>query len=196
MSKKKTIITIVIMIILVAIVAGGYYYVSKKRSQEREEKETVQTEVDKILEKNLDASYPVTAREVVKYYSRIMKCLYNEEMTEEEIGEMLHQLRKLFDAEFLANNSYENQLSELTEELAEAEACMRIINSYQIEKADTVITWENEGYDYARMIACYTQKEGTQYLRVYEEFVLRKDETNRWRILGWRLTDAEEMERK
>ena len=195
-KKKSTVITVIIMILLAVGVVIGYFYVSDRRSKESEERESVQTEIEKLLEKNLNTSYPATPREVVKVYSRMMKCFYNEERTEDQVEQMLVKLRLLYDAELLQENTYNAQLEELWEEIKEYKACKRTIISYQIEKAGDMITWTDEERDYARLIAYYTQKEDTEYLKVYEEFILRKDTEGRWKILSWRLADGEDMEKE
>ncbi|MDE7060570.1 MAG: hypothetical protein K2O71_03115 [Lachnospiraceae bacterium] len=45
------------------------------------------------------------------------------------------------------------------------------------------------------MIASYTQylQKDRKYLKVYEEFILRKDDAGKWKILGWYLTDEDAM---
>lgn len=195
-KKKKNIITFIVMVIIAIGIVAAYFIVSDRKSKESGEEATVQTEVDKLLEKNLDASYPATPREVVKIYSRMMKCFFNEKMTDEQVEQMVDKLRLIYDDELLEQNPRETHLEELWEEIKDYKACERTIVSYQIEKAGDMITWTNEEREYARLIAYYTQKEGNEYLKVYEEFILRKDADGRWKILGWRLADEEDMEKE
>ncbi len=194
-KKKNTVITIIVMLILAAIIVGGYFLISARKNAENYEGSKEKNEVDNLLEKNLDSSYPVTAREVVKFYSRILKCYYNETLSEQQLGGLLDQMRKLFDEELLAENPRDTHLADLQEEIRDFAARKCTITSYQVEQAGNIITWTDEEKNYARVIASYTQfeKEENHYLKVYEEFILRKDDSGKWKILGWQLADAEDM---
>ena len=98
MGKAKKAI---IVVILVALVGGYYFYLSNYNGKEEE---TVVTAVQDVLLKNLDDDYPPTPREVLKYYSDITKCLYNEEYTESQLEQMADKLLALFDTELAENN--------------------------------------------------------------------------------------------
>ncbi len=108
-KKKKTITTIIVMLLLAIGIVAAYFAISERRSREREEKELEVTEVDKLLDRNMETSYPATPRETIKLYSRMMKCFYNEELTDAEVEQMMDKMRLLFDEEFLAENSREKQ---------------------------------------------------------------------------------------
>ncbi len=75
MGKVKSAI---IIVILVALVGGYYFYLSNYM---KNDDETIVTAVQEVLLKNLEDDYPPTPREVLKYYSDITKCLYNEDYT-------------------------------------------------------------------------------------------------------------------
>ena len=62
-----------------------------------------------------------------------------------------------------------------------------------MQQSGNIVTWTDEEKEYARVIASYTQQEDRKYFKVYEEFILRKDENGKWKILGWYLTDADAM---
>ncbi len=194
-KKKKTITTIIVMLLLAIGIVAAYFVISERRSREREERELEVTEVDKLLERNMETAYPATPRETVKLYSRMMRCFYNEEMTDAEVEQMMDKMRLLFDEEFLTENPREKQLEKLWEEIKDYKSHERTVISYQIEKAEDMISWTMEGEEYARLIASYTQQEERNYAKVYEEFILRKNADGRWKILGWRLADSEDMER-
>ena len=111
MKKKSTVITVIVMLLVAAAIVAGYFIISARKNKENYEGGE-RTELDILLEKDLDKSYPLTSREVIKFYSRILKCYYNEELTEEQLGGLLDQMRGLFDEEFLAQNPRDTHLSE------------------------------------------------------------------------------------
>ena len=157
-------------------------------------KENVSTEVQNILAKDVERNYPATVREVVRLYSRISKCYYNEPISESEFEQLITMQRKLFDEEFLDNNPLEtftNNLSIEVETIRENEYTMV---SYRVQKQSSVTSWESGKNKFSSIIASYTLKEGADYKKTYEEFLLREDENGRWKIVGWRLTDPIEIE--
>ena len=192
MKKKSTVITVIVMLLVAAAIVAGYFIISARKNKENYEGGE-RTELDILLEKDLDKSYPLTSREVIKFYSRILKCYYNEELTEEQLGGLLDKMRGLFDEEFLAQNPRDTHLSELEEEIGDFAARKCKITSYQVQQSGNIVTWTDEEKEYARVIASYTQQEDRKYFKVYEEFILRKDENGKWKILGWYLTDADAM---
>ena len=192
-KKKNTAVTVIVMIILAAGIIAGYFFVLQKKDSENYEN-GAQDEIEKLLLRDLDTSYPATAREVVKLYSRMMKCYYNGGMPEEKVEAMAAQMRRLFDEELLEANPADVYMPELKEEIADYAANNRTITSYQVESAGNVVTWTSEEREYARLFANYTYKEDTQYYKVYEEFVLRRDSAQKWKILGWRLAEKEDMD--
>jgi len=194
MKKKGTVITIIVMLLVAAGIVAGYFFISAKKNKENYDGGK-RTEVDTLLEKNLENNYPLTSREVVKFYSRILKCYYNEALTDEQVGELLDQMRGLFDEEFLAENPRDSHLEELKEEIADFAARSCTITSYQVQDNRNIVTWKDEEKEYARVIVSYTQylQKDRKYLKVYEEFILRKDDAGKWKILGWYLTDEDAM---
>ena len=192
-KKKNTVVTVIVMIILGAGILAGYFFLLQKKDSENYESDE-QDEFEKLLLRDLDESYPATPREVVKLYSRMMKCYYNSGIREEKVEAMATQMRKLFDEELLEANPADVYMPELKEEIADYVANNRTITSYLVESAGNIVTWTSEEREYARVIANYTYKEDTQYYKVYEEFILRRDAAQRWKILGWRLAEKEDME--
>lgn len=192
-KKKNTVVTVIVMIILGAGILAGYFFLLQKKDSENYESDE-QDEFEKLLLRDLDESYPATPREVVKLYSRMMKCYYNSGIREEKVEAMATQMRKLFDEELLEANPADVYMPELKEEIADYAANNRTITSYLVESAGNIVTWTSEEREYARVIANYTYKEDTQYYKVYEEFILRRDAAQKWKILGWRLAEEEDME--
>ena len=81
--KKTTVgVTILIMAVLVGVV-GCYAYFSGKARQTAED--AALSAVQLVLSRDLQNDYPATVKEVLKYYTEIEKCFYNEEYTDEEL---------------------------------------------------------------------------------------------------------------
>ena len=62
----------------------AYYLVNLKIEKSKPQGYVTLTAVQEVLSRNLETNYPQTPKEVIKYYSEITQCFYNEEYTEEE----------------------------------------------------------------------------------------------------------------
>lgn len=172
-----------------------YFVLNQKANDDIfSKKENVSTEVQNILSKDLERNYPATVREVVRLYSRISKCYYNESISESEFEQLITMQRQLFDEEFLEYNPLETFTNNLSSEVESIRKNEHTMISYRVQKQSSVVSWESGENVFSSIIASYTLKEGSEYKKTYEEFLLREDENGRWKIVGWRLTDPIEIE--
>lgn len=185
MGKKRTIVTIIAMLILAALVITGFYFLLNKPKSKNE---TKKTELEKLLEKDIENDYPVTPRETVKLYCKLNKYLYSEEINSEELSSLVKQMRLLFDNEFNENTSEDEQIANLNEERNKN----RIILNYIVQKSQNVEYDDTK--EYSSLVASFTTKEKNKREKVYERFLLRKDDNGNWKILGWELTNEMAME--
>lgn len=181
---------IILAVIMVALVGSYYFYLSNKT---KTEEETVVTAVQDVLLRNLDKDYPPTPKEVVKYYSEIMKCLYNETYTDEQLEAMLDKMIALYDDELLEKNPRENLLSGLKEAIADYAENKYTITSYTPSNSTDVETSMIEGRECAKLYCTYTIKSGTNYSSSKLIYELRKDADGHWKILGFK-NDTDEAQ--
>lgn len=187
MGKVKVAI---IVVILAALVGGYYFYLSNYM---KNDDETIVTAVQDVLLRNLEDDYPPTQREVLKYYSDITKCLYNENYTEEQLVQMADKLLALYDEELVANNPREQYIQDLKEDVDEFLKSGYSIVTYQTSKSTDVEEYTYEGRRYAKMYCTYSVQTGADYKSSKQIFILRKEaETGHWKILGFDLVNAEE----
>ena len=179
----------VIIIVLVALVGGYYFYLSNFHSKEEE---TVVTDVQDVLLRNLDNDYPPTPREVMRYYSEIAKCLYNENYTEEQFEQMADKLLALYDEELAANNPRDQYLIDLKNEVKKFADNGYTIESYTTSRSTDVEEFTEGGRKCARLYCTYSVKDGVEYKASKQVFILRREtETGRWKILGFELVNPE-----
>lgn len=193
--KGKQLTQLIGILGLFCVVLLGVYFGLNRREDDSiyaKDKE-VNTEAQTILKKDIDRNYPATVREVVEVYSRISKCLYNEKVTEEEFESLVIMMRKLYDEELLENNPLSEHTEGLLVEVIAAKSNDYYMTRYQVQKQSSVTTWTAEENKFASIIACYTVNNNGTYEKTYEEFLLREDENNRWKIVGWRLTEPVEI---
>jgi hypothetical protein len=195
MKKFKGIKGVILLGIMVLLVVGYYYHLSNKTTVEEEEiSEEVLTEVQKVLTRNLETNYPQTPREVVKYFSEITKCLYNEELTDEEIYELGMKLRGIYDDELVASQSEEDYIQSLKDDIATNHAKEQDMFNYTLSSSVDVETYSEDGYDWAKLHCIYGIRQKKLLYNSDTVFLLRKDADGHYKIFGWQLvqdTDAQ-----
>lgn len=190
-SKKGTVKTITIMIILGCIIFGGFYYVANREHEEPEQKEP--TEIEKMLDWDLEKEYPPTAREVIKCYARIVKAVHSGEVTKLQVEQLGKMIRLLYSDQLLKENPQEIYMETLNQEVQDYAKAGRTVVSYLIDDADNAVKWTEKGKEYTRFLALFTLKDNKEYSQSCEEFILEKNSSEQWKIVGWRLADKEDM---
>lgn len=186
MGKVKNVILVVIM---VALVGGYFFYLSNYREAKDD---TVVTPVQNVLLKNLDTDYPPTPRELLKYYSDIAECLYNEEYTEDQLNQMVDKLFEIFDDELIENNPREQYVKDLKDAVKEFLDNNYSIVTYTVSSSTDVNEYVQDGRNCASLYCTYSIKKGADYVASKQIFILRKDtQSGHWKILGFEILNPE-----
>lgn len=179
---KKTRLGLLITVFAIGIMAFFVYFSYKKDAIV--EDNAVATAVQEVLMKDLEKNYPPTPKEVVKYYSEISKCYYNETYSEEELTQMAHKMWLLYDKELQENNPEEQYLYDLKQDIQSFHDNNYKISSYSPSSSTDVEYYENDGRECAKLYCTYTIRNGGAFSTTKEVFVLRKDiDTEHWKIL-------------
>lgn len=185
--KKSTVIVTIVLALLVTVVVGYYAWLSGK--SRATDGETAVTATQLVLNRDLEKNYPGTPREVVRFYTEIQMCFYNEECTEEEIRQLGMKARELFDEELQENNEPESYLERLEQEIEEFKAANKRLSGANVAATVNVDTFTEDGYDFARIYCGYTVVDGSGTTSIGQVYLLRRDENKRWRIYGWEASD-------
>lgn len=177
----RWILTITLLLIVVVLL----YYRSVNKEENQQEDTTVVQDTDKLLSKDLTESYPVTVCQVVQLFTRIQKCYYNEDCTNEEIVKLSEMATQLFDEELIANNPKEEYLSDLEEEINLYRKHNKTISRVLVGKSSDVTYSTVDGVKYASVECIYYVKDDTNTEKTITTYILRKDENGKWKILGW-----------
>ncbi len=183
----------IVILFLVALVVGYYYYLSNRQKKE-ESANTKVTAVQEVLSRNLEINYPPTPREVIRYYSDITKCFYNEELSDEELEQLADRARMLYDEELAEKNEWGRYIIDLKSDIAYYQENSIRISSYSLASSTDVDFFSDGGFDFARIYCAYVLSSGRQKQTVEEVFLLRKDEDKHWRIYGWDLAENVHVE--
>lgn len=185
--KRSGIIKVVIIGIILAVIVVGYFYYLSNIGKDAGEEVVESTAVQIVLMRDLDKNYPPSPKEVVKYFSEISKCFYNEKYTENELYYLAMKIQGIYDDELIAVKSEEQYLEDLHNDIDEMKSMDRTISSYELSASTDVEEFTENGYTCSRLYCNYNIRQGTQVFSSRVVFVLRKDEDSHWKILGWAL---------
>lgn len=181
--KKVTTRTTIIIVLLVVALVGWYAYLSNKHKESRAD--AAMTVVQATLSRDLSKDYPPTPKEVIKYYNEILRCLYNEESSEEEIDSLGLKARELYDEDLLEINELSAYLIQLQVDVKNYRDNERRITSFNPASATNVDYFEEDGYSFAKIMCGYNIMQSGQNYSTSQMYLLRKDANKRWKIYGW-----------
>lgn len=186
--KKSTVGVTIVLILLIVGLVGFYAFLTGRVKTEAQE--AVMTPVQQALSRDLSKDYPATVKEVVKYYTELEKCFYNEECTEQELEQLGMKARELYDHDLLAINEVENYLLQLKTDVKSFKDAKRRISSISVASSTNVDFFSQDGFDFARIYCGYVVKESTgQSVMEGRVYLLRRDEERHWKIYGWESAD-------
>ncbi|MDE6744679.1 MAG: hypothetical protein K2J95_12435 [Lachnospiraceae bacterium] len=196
MKRTGNIKAVVIMLIMVGLVIGYYFYLTSRSGSglPKDEDQVVEemTVVQELLVRADYREYPSTPVQVLKYYNEITACFYNEKYTDNELEQLAMEARSLYDLDLIMNQTQEEYLSDLKDDIATFEAGNITILRSSVTPATDVDYFNYEGRECARLYAVYTLRSGTVNQLSKEVFIMRKDDEGHWKILGFELVKDEE----
>ncbi len=181
---------LVIVVILILLVVGYYYYLSNREVDKTEE--VTISKAQELLLRDLERSYPPTPKEVIKYFFEITTCLYNEELSEEDVNALALKAQELFDSELVLHNPQEEYFTDLKSEIGAFQTSNSRILNYSTSSSVDVFYFEEEDVSFARMYGTYYLQVQKNLKSLEEVFVLRKDDDGHWKIYGWQPVEEQE----
>lgn len=192
---KKRIATVVVFLVIGAAVVGLYYYFLNRESNDEEGLYEKKTAVEELIDMDLDVYYPATVKTVMETYCEFLLAFYNEDYTEDEYAKLIKQYRKLMDDELLTKNPEEQQMVTLKADIDSYEDEDKVLFSYRFLEDKEIKETVKDDKTYATVDMSFGMKVGGSTVETAEEnFILRKDSNNKWKILGWKLRDRSRKE--
>ena len=173
---------VIIAIACVGLVCGGFYLANQRNVASHESGGDV-SEVQKLILKEIEDSYPSTPREVVKLYNRIVKCYYAGECTDEELDKLVSQTLLLFDDELKKANPKDEYLKSVKEDIEKYSKEKKTITNTTVCASNDVMYTQDKGDSIAYVTASYFIQKNKNFDKTFQKFVLRKDSEGRWKIL-------------
>ena len=173
------------LLLAVCCVLLAYYLMNLKAEKSKPEDYVKLTKVQEVLSRDLKNNYPQTPKEVIKYYSEITRCFYNETYTEEELYDLARKAMELYDHDLVTNKTEEEYFRDLKSEIQVFKDNGYSISSYSTSSSTDVFYFKEDGFDFARLYATYNVRMGTVMQPIEEIFLLRMDLEGHWKIFGW-----------
>ena len=187
---KNTFRIIVLVIALGCLILGYYYYLSHRNTTTEKNGATTQTtEMEKVLDKDFTTEYPETPRSVIKWYNRIIALYYDEKTEDDQVNSLCDQAMLLMDADLLQANPRDTYITSVKEDISDYAKHNRKIVTMEVCSTSDVEYQTAGGKDYAYVQVYYFLKEESDFQKAYQKFVLRKDDSGKWKILGMQPTD-------
>ncbi len=184
------------MAVLLMVIAGLSYYTYLNNKATTEKESAKMSETQQLLEYNFVDAYPKTVRETVKLHCKYLKNAYNEAFTEDELFTVNKQIRQMFDDELLEYNPQEQQLQGLKDEIARYKENKQKFIGYKVAESSQIKYNTRNDKEYAKIRVTITLQVGTTNQTADEEYILRKDEEGRWKILGWQAENNQTIRAK
>lgn len=178
---KKNLRVIIVVLICAALCVGYYFYLSNRTARLSSEP----TEMEQLISKDLESSYPTTPREVMRLYNRILLCLFDGEWEDDDFEQLSNQARALMDAELLEQNPAETYLHNLKAEVNNYRKEGKEIINVTVSSSQDIEKKTVNGSECAYVEAIYSVKAKKNSEQSRQTYVLRKGEDGRWRILGF-----------
>lgn len=179
---------IVMMIFAAALILGVFLMISRPFGKKSDEDNMVLNKVQRITTDNLEMYYPENERKVVSKYYEIMEVMYEESYSDEELTKMIDQLSILYDDELLMNQM--DLISQMKDDVDQKKKDGYSIVAYNVPSdSDDVTFFNKDGRSCAGMEVSVNIRNGTHTEFNKYTFILRKDDTGKWKILGWQLED-------
>ena len=183
--------TIIFMVLFAAVVIGIYFAITRGKNTDTKEIPAETSEADALIKKDLDWEYPATPREVLKLYCRITKCLYNDDLTDEQIKKLVSQVRNLYSFDLLENNAEDEQIAFIKGDRVEYKKDKKTIFSFAIDSANNIEYIDTKAGKTALIKMYFTLKAGANMDRSFEEFSLIRQDDGKWKIAAWRQSENE-----
>ncbi len=175
-------IVLALVVILLIFLAVFYFQINKNNSRKEE---LVLTDTQSAIQRDLSVNYPQTPKAVVRYYAELSKCMYNPDNSDKEIEQLAIQSRILLDEKLVAQQTDAQYIASLRSTISSFIQDKRKIISYTTSASSEVEYATTELGETASLYCNYTmQKDSLNYIDT-EQFLLRKNDEGRWKIVGW-----------
>lgn len=182
-KKKKTSISSAAILVAFIICAGVVIYFTVFKDSKGSKSGA--TLYEEVTARDLSRDYPQTPAEVASVYCSIVKCMYTQDLTEDQLFTLCGQMRALYSKELLESNPINDMLYRLEQEIDDYKDKGITIASYVVEPAEDV-EYAVAGNKKRANVEFHFTLKGKTNTRLPEEVFLEEDDNREYKIIGWR----------
>lgn len=182
-KKKKTSLSSTVILVAFILCAGLVVYFSIFKGSRASNAGAALYE--EVTSRDLSKDYPQTPVEVANVYCSIVKCMYTDDLTEDQLFTLCGQMRTLYSRELLESNPINDMLYRLEQEIEFFKDEKVSVSSFVIEPAEDVEYSVIADKKRANVEFHFTLK-GAKVNRLPEEILLEEDDKREFKIIGWR----------
>lgn len=175
---------VVILVLVAGVIIAVYLRMTNRSKNSAKYAEENMTEVEILKLYDLEGKYPKAARDVVKLHCRMLKCAYNEKLSDDDYATLNAQMRRLFSQDLLAQNDADVQLEELKSTTKEFRTDGKIYISYTVDQESNIQYSTVDGVEYALVLMSCNIKQSAGTNTLNQEYLLCKED-GEWKIVGW-----------
>ncbi len=192
--KGKGIAKIILFVAIAVMIVLMFYIVAQKLPSKSADNTEV-SEVKELMYMDIDGNYPATPREVLRLYNRYLRVIYGtdgDDISENDLKRLSSKIREMYDWELLEANPEATYFVALSSELNAFKADNKVMLKTNVSASVEFDYYERDGEEFSLGTADYFVKQGSdKFTRTYEEYLFRKGEDGRWKILAFRQTDGD-----
>lgn len=186
MKKKRSesnFKSIIIAVLLVSLVLFYVNHLSNKSAQRRSDKQA--SELEQLMNYNMNLDYPNTPRDVVKLHNRYLKVFYTYNLSDGELLTLNDKVRSLYCEDLLKVNPAESALSALKSDIAKVKDASYTYKSYSLPEASQVQYFTRDGKDMATLDVVVTVdlSDKTRGDMTIQYFLVKENDV--WKLYGW-----------
>jgi len=182
-GKHAKLLTLMVSVSLVIVLT--YIAIVDDKETKAKSDEVIKdcSELEEILATDLDKDYPITAREVMKLYCKIQKCMFNNELSDDTLENLVDKEFQLYDKDFIKKNPFNDLLNKRKNEIVKFRSDKKSVFGYDIDADDKEREWTNNGRE-CSAIEISMKMSGDDKKVIDEYFILRKDDKEQYKIVG------------
>ncbi|MCR5388216.1 MAG: hypothetical protein K6E56_03105 [Lachnospiraceae bacterium] len=192
--KGKGIFKIILFVAIAAMIVLMFYIVAQKLPSKAADSTEV-SEVKELMYLDIDGNYPATPREVLRLYNRYLRVIYGsdgDDISENDLKRLASKIREMYDWELLEANPEDTYFIALISEVNSFKSDNKVMLKTNVSASVEFDYYDRDGEEFALGTADYFVKQGSDtFTRTYEEYLFRKGEDGRWKILAFRQTDGD-----
>lgn len=192
-KNRRSLHIFIIVVLLIVLGALAVYYQFMKRQQMSETVHTPTTETEKLIARDLEMGYPETPKEVMKLFGRINQCIYNKDLSSENLSSLVGKLRELYCKELKDRNEPGKMEEEIRKEKDTYKSHKRKIINYNIDEESNYEYKKVKGDEAVYLNFSYFIRDASEYNTVNWFAILIKED-DKWKIREFSLRETQPQE--